>query len=71
MRLEIQELRQRLESGKREAARLQEVAQGHASRVQAAPALESQLTELMRDYNTLAGGLHDAAAGRARSPRSP
>jgi polysaccharide chain length determinant protein (PEP-CTERM system associated) len=56
MRLEIQELRQRLESGKREAARLQEVAQGHATRVQVAPSLESQLTELMRDYNTLQEG---------------
>jgi polysaccharide chain length determinant protein (PEP-CTERM system associated) len=53
LRLEIQELRQRLESNKREAARLQEIAQGHASRVQAAPSLESQLTELMRDYTTL------------------
>ena len=56
MRLEIQELRQRLESGKREAARLQETAQGHAARVQAAPSLESQLTELMRDYTTLQEG---------------
>jgi polysaccharide chain length determinant protein (PEP-CTERM system associated) len=56
MRMEILELRQRLESAKREAARLQEVAQGHASRVQAAPGLESQLTELMRDYTTLEEG---------------
>jgi polysaccharide chain length determinant protein (PEP-CTERM system associated) len=53
MRNEIQELRQRIAAGKREAARLQDVAQGHAARVQAAPALEAQLTELMRDYATL------------------
>jgi polysaccharide chain length determinant protein (PEP-CTERM system associated) len=53
MRNDIQELRQRIASGKRETARLQEVAQGHAARVQAAPGLEAQLTELMRDYNTL------------------
>jgi polysaccharide chain length determinant protein (PEP-CTERM system associated) len=56
MRNDIQELRQRIASGKRETARLQEVAQGHASRVQAAPGLEAQLTELMRDYNTLQEG---------------
>lgn len=56
MRLEIQELRSRLESSKRETARLQDVVQQHAGRVQAAPGLESQLTELMRDYNTLQDG---------------
>jgi polysaccharide chain length determinant protein (PEP-CTERM system associated) len=56
MRNDIQELRQRIASGKRETARLQEVAQGHAARVQAAPGLEAQLTELMRDYNTLQEG---------------
>jgi uncharacterized protein involved in exopolysaccharide biosynthesis len=56
MKAEIQEIQTRLESAKREAARLQEQAQGHASRVQAAPSLESQLTELMRDYNTLQEG---------------
>jgi polysaccharide chain length determinant protein (PEP-CTERM system associated) len=56
LRNDIQELRQRIAAGKREAARLQEVAQGHAARVQAAPALEAQLTELMRDYTTLQEG---------------
>lgn len=56
IRLEIQELRQRLESGKREAARLQDIAQNHASRLQVAPSLEAQLTELMRDYTTLQEG---------------
>jgi polysaccharide chain length determinant protein (PEP-CTERM system associated) len=56
LRNDIQELRQRIASGKREAARLQETAQGHAARVQAAPALEAQLTELMRDYTTFQDG---------------
>jgi len=56
MRAEIQEIQTRLESAKREAARLQDQAQGHAARVQAAPSLESQLTELMRDYATLQEG---------------
>jgi len=56
LRNDIQELRQRIASGKREAARLQETAQGHAARVQAAPALEAQLTELMRDYTTFQEG---------------
>jgi len=53
MRAEIQELRGRIESAKRETMRLQDVIQAHSSRVQAAPSLESQLTELMRDYTTL------------------
>ena len=56
LRNDIQELRQRIASGKREAARLQGIAQGHAARVQAAPALEAQLTELMRDYTTFQEG---------------
>ena len=56
LRTEIMELRTRLESSKREIARLQEAAQSFAGRVQAAPALESQLTELMRDYTTLQNG---------------
>jgi capsular polysaccharide biosynthesis protein len=56
MRAEIQELRARIESSRREAVRLQEQGQQLAGRVQAAPGLESQLTELMRDYNTLQEG---------------
>jgi uncharacterized protein involved in exopolysaccharide biosynthesis len=52
----IQELRARIESSRREAVRLQEQGQQLAGRVQAAPGLESQLTELMRDYNTLQEG---------------
>ena len=56
MRLEMTEIRQRLESEKREAQRLQDTVNDLSGRVQAGPALESQLTELMRDYNTLQEG---------------
>jgi polysaccharide chain length determinant protein (PEP-CTERM system associated) len=56
MRLEMTEIRQRLESEKREAQRLQDTINDLGGRVQAGPALESQLTELMRDYNTLQEG---------------
>jgi len=56
MRTEIQELRARIESSRREATRLQDQGQALAGRVQAAPGLESQLTELMRDYTTLQEG---------------
>jgi len=53
LRREMQEVQQRLESGRREAARLQLAITSHTSRVQAAPALESQMSELMRDYATV------------------
>jgi len=53
LRAEAIELRQRLESAKREVARFQEALGSFSGRVQAAPALESQLTELTRDYTTL------------------
>jgi polysaccharide chain length determinant protein (PEP-CTERM system associated) len=56
IRNEIQEVRARIESSRRESTRLQEQAQSLAGRVQAAPGLESQLTELMRDYTTLQEG---------------
>jgi len=56
MRTEIQELRARIESSRREATRLQEQGQQLSARVQSAPGLESQLTELMRDYTTLQEG---------------
>ncbi len=56
IRLEMTEVRQRLESEKREAQRLQDTINDLGSRVQAGPALESQLTELMRDYTTLQEG---------------
>ena len=53
---EIDELRGRIESGKREVARLEANITAFTGRVHAAPALESQLTELMRDYTTLQEG---------------
>jgi polysaccharide chain length determinant protein (PEP-CTERM system associated) len=56
MRTEATEIRARLESEKREAARLQETIAELTGRVQAGPALQSQVTELMRDYDTLQEG---------------
>ncbi|HEV8396206.1 MAG TPA: XrtA system polysaccharide chain length determinant [Vicinamibacterales bacterium] len=56
MRTEMTEIRQRLESEKREAARLQETIGELTGRVQSGPGLQSQLTELMRDYDTLQEG---------------
>jgi polysaccharide chain length determinant protein (PEP-CTERM system associated) len=53
LRLQIQELKQRLTTRKDEEARLQAQIQSYGTRVQAAPALESELAELMRDYATL------------------
>jgi len=55
-KVEIDELRGRIESGKREVARLEANITAFTGRVHAAPALESQLTELMRDYTTLQEG---------------
>ena len=55
-KVEIDELRGRIESGKREVARLEANIAAFTGRVHAAPALESQLTELMRDYTTLQEG---------------
>ena len=56
IRMEITEVRARLESEKREATRLQDTINELSGRVQAGPALESQLTQLMRDYQTLQDG---------------
>ena len=53
MRSDIIELRQRIESSKREEARLREVMNLQENRVSVAPSLQAQLTELMRDYTTL------------------
>ena len=53
MRTEMAEIRQRLESNKREAAQLQDTINDLSGRVQAGPALQSQLTELTRDYQTI------------------
>jgi polysaccharide chain length determinant protein (PEP-CTERM system associated) len=56
LRAEAIEIRQRLESSKREAARLQEATGDLTSRLQSGPGLESQLTEIMRDYSTIREG---------------
>jgi polysaccharide chain length determinant protein (PEP-CTERM system associated) len=56
IRNEINEVRARIESERRESARLQESILDYTSRVQAGPGLESQLAELTRDYNTLQAG---------------
>jgi polysaccharide chain length determinant protein (PEP-CTERM system associated) len=56
MRLEMNEVRARLESERREAQALQQTIGELTGRVQAGPGLQSQLTELMRDYGTLQDG---------------
>jgi uncharacterized protein involved in exopolysaccharide biosynthesis len=53
MRQEAEELRNGLESRRVEEERLKRLLTGYATRLEAAPALESELTELMRDYTTL------------------
>jgi capsular polysaccharide biosynthesis protein len=53
MQIEINELRQRIETKKQEEARLPTVIAAYQKKVEAAPALESELTELNRDYATL------------------
>ena len=53
MQIEAREIRARLESRKREEERLQQTLSSYTSRLEAAPGLESELTELMRDYSTL------------------
>jgi polysaccharide chain length determinant protein (PEP-CTERM system associated) len=56
LRNEAQEVRQRLESEKREAAQVQQSIADLTSRVQVGPALQSQTSELTRDYTTLQEG---------------
>jgi hypothetical protein len=53
MRLNAEELRQRIVTRQQESAALQGQISSYTSKIQAAPALESELTELMRDYQTL------------------
>ena len=53
LQLEANELRQRLASRKQEEAQLQRLMMSYSARIEAAPALESELTELMRDYTIL------------------
>ena len=53
MRADIMELRQRIESARREEAVLRETISQQQARVATAPGLQSQLTDLMRDYATV------------------
>lgn len=53
MRLETEQLRRSLDTRKAEDERLRGVRAGYASRLEVAPKLEAELTELMRDYQTL------------------
>jgi polysaccharide chain length determinant protein (PEP-CTERM system associated) len=55
MRLEADQLRRSLENRKAEDERLRRVLGSYNFRVEAAPKLESEHTELMRDYDTLKG----------------
>lgn len=53
MRIEIDSLGRQIEQKEREEARLRGVIAEYQARVESAPARESELTELMRDYDTL------------------
>jgi polysaccharide chain length determinant protein (PEP-CTERM system associated) len=53
MRLEVQRLRRSLDTRKAEDERLRQVLAAYAGRLETGPKLESELTELMRDYDTL------------------
>jgi uncharacterized protein involved in exopolysaccharide biosynthesis len=53
MRLEAQQLRRSLETRKNEDERLRKVMASYTFSLEAAPKLESELTELMRDYGIL------------------
>ncbi len=53
MRIEADEIRRRLETRKQDEERLNSVMKGYTARLETTPALESEMTELMRDYSTL------------------
>jgi polysaccharide chain length determinant protein (PEP-CTERM system associated) len=53
LRTDIAELRQRIESARREEVVLRETIAQQQTRVASAPGLQSQLTDLMRDYATV------------------
>ena len=53
IRLELESLGRQIEQKEQEEARLRSVIGEYQSRVESAPARESELTELMRDYETL------------------
>lgn len=52
-RLEAKELRAKIEGRRQEEERLKGLVAAYRARLEAAPALESALTELMRDYTTI------------------
>ncbi len=56
LRMEAEEIRRRLATRKQEEAQLKATSASFTARLEAAPALESELTELMRDYSTLQNG---------------
>jgi polysaccharide chain length determinant protein (PEP-CTERM system associated) len=53
MRAEAEQIRVRLEQRKRDAERLQQAVADFTARLEAAPGLESEWTELTRDYGTI------------------
>jgi uncharacterized protein involved in exopolysaccharide biosynthesis len=53
LRVEIEQLRNRLEQRKADDERLKATLASYSARLEAAPKLESDLTELMRDYTTI------------------
>lgn len=53
LRLQAEEIRRRLDSYRLEQARIERVMSSYTGRLEAAPGLESELSELMRDYATL------------------
>ena len=55
MRLEADQIRRSLENRKAEDERLRQMLASYNVRLESAPKLESELTELMRDYETLQG----------------
>lgn len=53
LRVEAEEIRRRLDARRDQEARLQQSIAAFTARIEAAPSLESELTELMRDYSIL------------------
>jgi polysaccharide chain length determinant protein (PEP-CTERM system associated) len=53
MRAEVAQIQARLEQRKREEERLRRALGDYTTRLEAAPGLESELSELMRDYQTI------------------
>jgi polysaccharide chain length determinant protein (PEP-CTERM system associated) len=53
MKAEAEQLQRRLDAARNDEARLRTALASYKDRIERAPALESELTELMRDYSTL------------------